>query len=102
MKVAKVIDNHAVAITRSDGRSLQILSIGDILCIHGSDSVVTDPDTGEKLGNLPMLRVKVTEVYDRFVIAETYQLTHSLTYDNNQTVTVNIGDEVKIYQESKG
>lgn len=93
MKVAKLVDRYTVAITRGDGRSLQVLNIGDILCICSSDAVVIDPDTGEKLGNLPVLRVKVTEVYDRFVIADTYQL----SCNPYRVVTVNIGDEVKVW-----
>lgn len=84
MKVAKIIDCYTVAITKTDA---PYLGRGDILTI-GSQEII-DPETGESLGRLPQLQVKVCEVYDKFVIAETYR--YACT---DPLVTVNIGDPV--------
>lgn len=86
MQVAKIIDCYTVAITSRDGPHL---GAGDILVI-GSEEI-TDPENGERLGYLATLRVKVTEVYDKFVIAETYRLVSPR--EQQQVVTVNIGDQ---------
>ena len=58
---------------------------GDLLCIT---SDVIDPETGDVIGQYPNLRLKVTEVYPRFCVAETYRLVRG--DDNNRVVTVNL------------
>lgn len=84
MKVAAILDAFSLAITKRDGPHL---GIGDILCI-GEGAEVIDPETGEVLGRLDMLRVKVTDVYEKFVVAETYRMD-----GKEPVVTVNIGDQ---------
>lgn len=100
MKVAKILDEYRAAITRTGGPPLYH---GDILVI-GSDDVV-DPETGEVIGKLPAVRVKVSEVYDKFVVAETYRLVEPFTrtgfvFQVNPAVvvSVNIGAEVYPYE----
>lgn len=85
MKVAAVVDHHTVAINRGAEAGLRG---GDILCVA---SDVVDPETGHVIGSYPNLRVKVTEVYPRFCVAETYRLAHG----DDRIVTVNIGDDVE-------
>lgn len=91
MKVAAIIDCYTVAVTRKDG---PYLGLGDILAIGGHE--VIDPETRELLGVLPALKVKVTECYEKFVVAETYRLAGR---DQNPEVTVNIGDDVRCIKE---
>lgn len=92
MKVAKIIDRYTVAITRKG----EWLAVGDTLAI-GGDPVI-DPETGETIGELPLLRVKVTQVFEKFVIAETYRLVPALaSLADRATVTVNVGDDVMLY-----
>lgn len=90
MKVAKILDLYNVVITKTDGPHLRY---GDILVIHSEP--VIDPETGENLGELPTLRVKVTEIYDKFILAETYRMAISKT---DPAVVINIGDTVTPFQ----
>lgn len=92
MKVAKIIDNYTLVITKRDG---PFLGLGDILCVGTED--VTDPETGEVIGQLDRLRVRITEVHDNFVVAETYRMTTCEDMRFSPTVTVNIGDPVTVY-----
>ena len=100
MKVAKILDSYRVAVTKTDG---PYLGTGDILVIGNED--VVDPETGEIIGKLPTVRVKVVDVYDKFVVAETYRLVQpfsgsGLIFEKNPAtvVTVNVGDEVFSYE----
>lgn len=86
MKVAAVIDAHTVAINA--GTTAGVMA-GDFLCIT---SDVIDPETGDVIGSYPNLRLKVTEVYPRFCVAETY---HLVDRANNHTAVVNVGDDVQ-------
>lgn len=69
MKVAKVIDQYRVAITKTDHPDVKI---GEIVCV--GTELITDPETGEDIGVLAGIRLKVAEVYEKFFIAETYKL----------------------------
>lgn len=100
MKVAKIIDKYTLAITKKGG---EWVSTGDILCI-GSQRII-DPETGQFIGAVPTLRVKVTEIHDKFVIAETYRIISGAEIAladiypfappaEPVEVTVNIGDDV--------
>lgn len=89
MKVAKVIDCYRLAITKRDG---PFLGLGDILVVGTED--IIDPETGEVIGHWPGLRVKVIDVYDHFVVAETYRL---LTDTKQVVVQVQVGDSVWPY-----
>lgn len=92
MKVAKILDCYTVAITKTDG---PLLGLGDILSI-GTEPVI-DPETGECIGHYPQLRVRVIQVYTKFVIAETYRLITQRDTDRKK-VTVNVGDDVLPYR----
>ena len=70
MKIAKIIDTKRVVINAGADR----LVVGDTLEIidkFGTDPVI-DPDTGEELGTLDVLKGKVivTQVYPHMAIAE--------------------------------
>lgn len=85
MKVAKIIDRYTVAIATYD----TTVKPGAILGIAEDD--IIDPENGENLGGHTKLRVKVTEVHERYCIAETYRLTAE-----RQKVTINIGDTARV------
>lgn len=91
MKVAKVIDHYTVAITKTDS---PFLFAGDILCI--GDERIFDPDTGEFLGRVETLRVKVTQIFEKFVIAETYRVIPTRDV-GKATVRVDVGMDVFAY-----
>ena len=86
MKVAAVLDRHTVAI--NSGADAGVMT-GDLLCIT---SDVIDPETGDVIGSYPNLRLKVTEVYPRFCVAETYRLALP---GERVAVVVNVGDDVQ-------
>lgn len=92
MKVAAILDCYTVAITRKDAPNL---GLGDILAINSRD--IIDPETGKKLGTLPGLKVKVTECYDKFVVAETYRVSAN---GQPSGFEVNIGDDVQYIKET--
>jgi hypothetical protein len=112
MKVAKILDQHTVAITAGEADGMEK---GTILGICGVE--IEDPETKEVIGKLPTVRVKVTEVHPKFCVAETYRLSTKsleeilsagrasdysqylvdLMLDRQQgkrTVVVNVGDDV--------
>lgn len=98
MKVAKVIDCYTVAINAGEADGIENGAILEIL----SDPVI-DPEDGAILGLHAKLRVKVTEVFERYCIAETYKLTVPTfwelltgTIPRDQLVSVNVGDEARI------
>lgn len=72
VKVAKLLDQFSVVLNIGLNQLPNPVKVGDIFTIVSED--VIDPQTGENLGPYPKLRVKVTEVYDRFCVAETYRL----------------------------
>lgn len=104
MKVAAIIDQYTVAVTRDPGDDPLT---GEILTISGI--LITDPETGEDLGLLPGLRVKIADVHPRFLLAETYRIVTRTTVDGilrnrladetPETVTVNIGDIVTRWRD---
>lgn len=86
MKVAAVLDCYSVAINAGSDAGMKA---GDLVCIVSDD--VIDPETGDGLGRYPRVRLKVTETYPNFCVAETYfRLGHG-----SRTVKVNIGDVVE-------
>lgn len=87
MKVAKIIDNYTVAVTRD--RLGTTPKVGDIL---GVGSVkIYDPENGEFLGALSRYGLKVTKVREQFLVAETYVLS---SRDDPALIDVNVGDVV--------
>lgn len=84
-QVAKVLDRYSLALNRGgeDG-----IMAGDIFTIGSKD--VIDPETGENLGRYGKLRVKVTDVYPKFCVAETYRILMSNERDSE--ITVEVGD----------
>jgi hypothetical protein len=72
-KVAEILDRYTLAINRGvdDG-----VEIGMIFAVIGAGGEIIDPDTDKPLGPRPVekLRVKVTDVYEKFSVAQTYRL----------------------------
>ncbi|WP_141120206.1 hypothetical protein [Mycobacterium malmoense] len=72
-KVAEIIDRHTLIINRGEDHGV---TSGMIFRVMGMGGDVIDPETGDSLGPKPFekLRVKVTEVYPKFCVAETYRI----------------------------
>ncbi len=72
-KVADILDRYSLVINRGQGAGVEV---GMIFLVMGLGGSITDPDTGEDLGPRPIekLRVKVTDVHEKFSIAETYRI----------------------------
>lgn len=85
-KVAEVIDKHLVAINRGERDGVEFGDLFDI------GMIVIDPETGESLGSLPGLHVKVFDVQERFCLAETFR---HVCDPGKRYFVVNIGDEVR-------
>lgn len=83
-QVAKILDCYSVALNRGSEHGV---TAGEIYTIASTD--VIDPETGENLGRYSKLRVKVTDVYPKFCVAETYRIPMS---GEDREFTVNIGD----------
>lgn len=87
MKVAKVIDRYTVAITKDKIGNMAF--VGDILGVK--TELILDPETDEVLGYLPKYRVKVTAVYQNFILAETYRIAGR---DEPFLINISKGDDV--------
>ncbi len=85
-KVAAILDCYTVAINRGEEQGVR----SDMCYALGRE--VIDPETGESLGVCPHLYVKVTDVYPKFCVAETYKRVSPL---ERPEVTVNIGDDAQ-------
>ena len=72
-KVAQVLNSREVALNKGQLDGVIIGMVFRILSLKGSD--ITDPDTGDLLGSVELekSRVKVTMVYERVSVAETYR-----------------------------
>jgi hypothetical protein len=72
-KVAEVVDRYTLLINRGEEQGVRV---GMIFVVMGLGGEVKDPDTGDPLGPKPFekLRVKVSEVYPKFSVAETYRI----------------------------
>jgi hypothetical protein len=72
-KVAEITDRYTLIINRGEQDGVQE---GMIFVVQGRGGDVKDPDTGNSLGPKPFekLRVKVTDVYPKFSVAETYRI----------------------------
>jgi hypothetical protein len=90
--VAAVEDKYTLIVNRGETAGV---TTGMIFAVLGDE--ISDPETGELLGHREKLRVKTTEVYERFCRAETYRIisaTQILMRTEQPEVTVNIGDKV--------
>lgn len=85
MQVARVLDRYTVAV---NGGAEAGIAVGDELRIAEN---IVDPETGEVIGVYPDMRVRVTEVFPRFCVAQTFRI----TVGDDAVVTVNIGDSVE-------
>ena len=76
-KVAQVLNSREVALNKGQLDGVEVGMIFRILSLKGSE--ITDPDTGDLLGSVELekSRVKVTTVYERVSVAETYR-THKV------------------------
>lgn len=86
MKVAKILGPFSLALNEGAAHGVKM---GTIYAIHSED--VIDPETGANLGRYPKLKVKVTEVYERFCVAETYLMVPGDRF----LAEVNIGDSAE-------
>lgn len=84
MQVAKVLDTYRVAINRG---AAQGITHGAVL--HIAEDII-DPETGGVLGTAPDLLVRVTDVHERYCVAETFNTARF----GNHLQHVNIGDHV--------
>ena len=71
-KVARVLNSREVALNVGANDRVEVGMLFKILSQTGSE--ITDPTTGETLGSIELekTRVKVTRVYERISVAETY------------------------------
>ncbi len=67
-KIAAVVDSRTVVINRGSSHGVVDEDIFDLL---GSPIAISDPDSGEPLGELPLVvaRVRVSEVHPSFCLA---------------------------------
>ena len=72
-KVARVLNSREVAINKGADDGVEIGMIFKILSTKGS--AIEDPDTGESLGSVDLVKtsVKVTVVQDRIAVASTFR-----------------------------
>ena len=72
-KVARVLNSREVAINKGSDDGVEIGMIFKILSTKGSE--IEDPDTGEPLGSVDLVKtsVKVTVVQERIAVASTYR-----------------------------
>ena len=72
-KVARVLSSREVAINKGSDDGVKIGMIFNILSTKGSE--IKDPDTGEALGSVDLVKtsVKVTAVKARIAVASTYR-----------------------------
>lgn len=72
-KVAEIVDRHTLIINRGEA---DLVRPGMVFRVMGLGGDVRDPDTGDSLGPRPFekTRVKVTEVYPKYCVAETYRI----------------------------
>ena len=72
-KVARVLNSREVAINKGSDDGVKIGMIFKILSTKGSE--IEDPDTGEPLGSVDLVKtsVKVTMVHERIAVASTYR-----------------------------
>lgn len=73
-KVAKVLSEREVALNRGVADGVELGMKFDIL--NPDFQEIRDPDTNEALGSIerPKSRVRVTLVYDRVAVAETFRI----------------------------
>ena len=72
-KIARVLNSREVAINRGADDGVVVGMIFKILSTKGSE--IQDPDTGESLGSVDLVKtsVKVTVVQERVAVASTYR-----------------------------
>ena len=72
-RVARVLNSREIAINKGSNDGVHIGMIFKILSTKGSE--IEDPDTGEMLGSVELVKtsVKVTDVQERIAVASTYR-----------------------------
>ena len=72
-KVARVLNSREVAINKGSDAGVKVGMIFKILSTKGSE--IEDPDTGEPLGSVDLIKtsVKVTVMQERIAVASTYR-----------------------------
>lgn len=89
-QVAKVLDRYSLVLNQGSEHSVMA---GDIYTIGSGD--IIDPETGDNLGQYGKMRVKVTEVYPKFCVAETYRIL--MSDDRDTKVAINVGDPALLW-----
>ena len=72
-KVARVLNTRQVAINKGKHDGVEVGMIFKVLSTKGTE--ITDPDTGEALGSVDLVKtsVKITIVQERVAVASTYR-----------------------------
>lgn len=72
-QVAEVLDKYRLVINRGQTSGVEV---GMIFAVMGFGGDILDPETKESLGPKPIekLRLKVTDVYEKFSVAETFRV----------------------------
>lgn len=72
-KIARVLSAREVVINKGADSGVEIGMVFKILSTKGSE--IKDPDTGEALGSVDLVKtsVKITEVQERIAVASTYR-----------------------------
>lgn len=118
-KVIKIIDDYRIVI--NGGRN-DLLKYGDKLEIYAKGDPIKDPDTGEILGNLDLIkgRVSIKDIFEKFAVCQSRtETSHSAVsaiagtlyktstlplnvnpneitgYNTNADNTINVGDLVR-------
>ncbi len=92
-KVAKVVDEYTVVINRGTDDGVQK---GQTYLIYGIEDEVTDPETGESLGHLEVVRGRgsVTHLQARMATVKASQKTSSRVVKRKNMGLLSIGAEV--------
>ena len=72
-KIARVLNTREVAINKGTDNGVEIGMVFKILSTKGSE--IKDPDTGESLGSVELVKttIKVIAVQERIAVASTYR-----------------------------
>jgi hypothetical protein len=72
-QVAEILDEYSLAINRGENDGVEV---GMIFSVMGLGGDIIDPEKKTSLGPKPVekLRVKVTDVFEKYSVAETYRI----------------------------
>ena len=99
-KVARILSTQEVALNVGSEHGVERGMLFDILSPKGLG--ITDPDTGEELGSvdLPKAQVKVSRVYDKMSVANTYR-TKSVNVGGTSSLGMGLDLTARLFQPPK-